>query len=640
MILRAACAALLFAAAPALFAQQGVGPLPAPLPPPLPIPRDVPYQPGTITLLADFTNVAQRIVQVQETIPVAPGRLMLFFPAWIPGNHAADGPIQAMGGLRITANGERVPWTRDRVDHFAFQMQVPSGVSALHVRFQYLASLRTAQGRISFDHNIIDLSWNTVVLYPAGYFSRDIDVTPAIRMPAGWQYATALTTTDRSGNEVHFATVPLNTLVDSPLYAGVNYRRFNLSPNPGDDVHLNVFADTPGDLDATPQEVQWHRNLAQQALNLFHSHHYKHYDFLLTLSDTVGGEGLEHHQSSEDGTRANYFTDWGAGVANRDLLAHEYTHSWNGKFRRPYDLWTPNFNWPMQDDLLWVYEGLTQYWGYVLSARSGMRTPQQTRDLIAGVAAGFAVSPGRDWRPLDDTTNQEGMSNRRPVTWTSWLRGEDYYQEGLLIWLDTDTKIRELSGGKKSLDDFAHLFYGMDNGSFVTRTYTLDQLVQALNQVQPYDWAQFFRTRVYELHPAVPLGGITQGGYQLIYNDTPYAWQRGSGRFGANFSTSIGFSVGANGTVNQVWWGSPAFQAGLAGDVQIEAINGEAFSVQRLRQALLAAEHSSGPIELLVKRGAKFLTVPVNYHGGLRIPHLQRVPGVPDRLDAILAPVH
>ncbi|MGH9476914.1 MAG: M61 family metallopeptidase [Terriglobales bacterium] len=645
MNFRATCAAFLVAAAPLLLvAQQGVGPMPSPLPPPIAAPRDIPY-PGTLSLLVDFTNVRQRILQVQETIPVSPGKLILLFPAWIPGNHAVDGPIRAMAGLEISANGERIPWQRDRVNVFAFNLAVPAGVSSLDIRFEYLAPLTPSQdreGRISFDHNIMDLGWNKVVLYPAGYFSRDINFSPAVKMPAGWKYATALTTTSRSGEEVQFATVPLNTLMDAPMYAGVNYKRFDLSPNPGDQVHLNVFADTPADLDATPQELQWHRNLTAQALALFHSHHYHHYDFLLILSSTIGGQGLEHHQSSEDVIGPHYFTDWAAGVANRDLLGHEYTHSWNGKFRRPYDLWTPNFNVPMQDDLLWVYEGLTEYWGYVLTARSGLRSPLATRDLMAAMAASFADSPGRQWRSLDDTTNQEIMSHRSPVSWPSWLRGEDYYKEGLLIWLDADTTIRKLSHGQKSLDDFAHLFYGMDNGSFVTKTFTFNDIVQAMNEVQPYDWASFFRTRAYELHPQAPEEGFTEGGYQLVYNDTPSPWMQPAAgdRPSANYGTGIGFSVSGNGHIGQVWWGSPAFKAGMAAGMQIEAIDGEAYSAVRLRQALLAAERSPAPIQLLVKRGIAFETIPLDYHGGLRIPHLQRVPGTPDRLDAILAPVH
>jgi predicted metalloprotease with PDZ domain len=276
---------------------------------------------------------------------------------------------------------------------------------------------------------------------------------------------------------------PLNTLVDSPLYGGVNYKRIDLSPTPTDIVHLDVFADSPEDLNITPEQLELHKRLVAEADKLYGSHHYDHYDFLLLLSDNVGGVGLEHHQSSEDGHPANYFTDWSGGVGGRDLLGHEYTHSWDGKFRRPADLWTPNFNVPMRDDLLWVYEGMTQYFGNVLTARAGMRTPEETRDGFARVAAGFEISPSRDWRPLVDTTNQPTVSQRRPVTWASWQRPEDYYTEGELIWLDADTKIRELTDGKKSLDDFAKLFYGVDNGSYVTFTYRFDDVVKALNTV-------------------------------------------------------------------------------------------------------------------------------------------------------------
>jgi predicted metalloprotease with PDZ domain len=359
------------------------------------------------------------------------------------------------------------------------------------------------------------------------------------------------------------------------------------------------------------------------------------------LTDVVGGQGLEHHQSSEDGTRANYFTDWAAGIRGRDLLAHEYTHSWNGKFRRPNDLWTPNFNVPMRDDLLWVYEGLTQYWGYVLTARSGMRSPEDTRDLMAGIAANFESSPGRDWRPLVDTTNQPTVSERRPVSWVSWTRPEAYYQEGLLIWLDADTKIRELSGGTKSLDDFAKLFYGVHNGSFITDQYDFNDIVKALNQVQPYDWAKFLRERVYELHPQVPENGFTQGGYKLVYNDTPPSWaeHESNPRFGVSFSTSLGFSIMQDGALSNVDWDSPAFKAGLVPGMNLVAVNGETYAPDNLKQAILTGEKDNTPINLLMKDRDQIKPVTVDYHGGMRYPHLERVDGTPDRLDAILKPV-
>jgi predicted metalloprotease with PDZ domain len=445
----------------------------------------------------------------------------------------------------------------------------------------------------------------------------------------------------QNGNLVQFKDTPLNTLVDSPLYAGVNFKRLDLSTGPDNHVYLDVFADKPADLEITPEELQYHKNLVIEAQKLFNSHHYDHYDFLFSVSDTVGGKGLEHHQSSEDGASANYFTDWGSGVARRALLPHEYTHSWNGKFRRPADLWTPNFNVPMRNDLLWVYEGLTDYYGNVLTARSGMRTSEQGRDVFAQIAAAFEISPGRTWRSLEDTTNQPIISSHSsaPEIWPSWQRSYDYYPESDLIWLDADTKIRELSGGKKSLDDFAKFFFGMDNGSYITSTYTFDDLSKALNTVQPYDWAGFFRARVSEVNPNVPENGITQGGYRLVYNDNEPEWlKKADSSRGANFAASLGFSVKSDGSLDSVWWDSLAFKAGMTPDMQLQAVNDQTFTVAGLRETILAAKKSKEPIKLLLKRGDEFVTVSLDYHGGMRYAHLERVETTPDLLDAILAP--
>jgi predicted metalloprotease with PDZ domain len=631
-------AACLLVLVPAVYSQNYPGPEPVPMPPPIATPADTPY-PGTISLLVDLEDVTHRVINVQETIPADGDELTLLYPQWIPGNHSPTGPISKLAGLVVTAGGQRIPWVRDRVNVYAFHIRVPAGAKSLDVNFQYLAPIQKKEGRISFSSNLIDLSWNTVVLYPAGHFSRRIHFTPSIRLPEGWKFATALEVTSQEGNLVHFKETTLNTLADSPLYAGVNYERVDLSPDASNPVYLDVFADTPAELKMTPEELQDHKNLVVEAAKLFDSRHYGHYDFLFSLSDTIGGEGLEHHQSSEDGTRGNYFTDWAAGVAGRDLLAHEYTHSWNGKFQRPADLWTPNFNVPMRDDLLWVYEGLTQFYGFVLTARSGLRTPEQTRDLIARIAANFEASAGRDWRPLIDTTNQPTISQRSPVSWASWQRGEDYYMEGLLIWLDADTKIRELSGEKKSLDDFAKHFFGIDNGSYVTRTYDFDDIVKALNTVQPYDWAAFIHTRVDDLAPKPPEDGITQGGYRLVYNDAESDWMKHEqSPRGTSFATSLGFSVQADGSLVNVWWGSLAFKAGMTPDMQLEGVNEYAFSLANLREAILSAESGREPIRLLAKRDDQIVIVSLDYHSGLRYPHLERVEATPDRLDTILAP--
>jgi predicted metalloprotease with PDZ domain len=637
-------AALCIALTATAHAQNSPGPQPVPLPPPIVAPADTPY-PGTISLLVDATNITDRILSVHETIPIKGRDITLLYPEWLPGTHSPSNPARELAGLIVTANGKRIPWVRDRVDMYAFHVEAPKDATMLDINFQYLAPQDPKRGRISA--KFADVTWNSVLLYPAGYFSRDIKFETAIRLPEAWQFACSLDVKSQNGNLVQFKETTLNTLVDSPLYAGVNFKRLDLSTGPDNPVYLDVFADKPADLEITPEELQYHKNLVIEAQKLFNSHHYDRYDFLFSVSDIVSGKGLEHHQSSEDGSRANYFTDWGAGVAGRALLPHEYTHSWNGKFRRPADLWTPNFNVPMRNDLLWVYEGLTDYYGNVLTARSGMRAPEQARDVFAQIAAGFEISPGRTWRSLQDTTNEPIISSRFvPGTWQSWQRSYDYYPESDLIWLDADTKIRELSGGKKSLDDFAKLFFGIDNGSYITVTYTFDDIVKALNTVQPYDWAGLLRTRVYEVNPNVPENGFTQGGYRLVYNDNEPEWlKKAESVRGVSFATSLGFSVksdisgpDSHGGIDQVWWDSLAFKAGITPDMQLQAVNDQKYTPAVLRETILAAEKSQEPIKLLLKRGDEFVTISLDYHGGMRYPHLERVETTPDRLDAILAP--
>ncbi len=620
---------------------------PMPLPPPVPEAtlQDTPYAPGTIELTVDVTDTTRRIIQVDETVPVAPGPLTLFYPKWLPGNHSPSGPISKIGGLVITAGKKHEPisWERNPADVFAFHVNVPAGVKEIHVSFQYLQPLRSGEGRISADDNIIDLEWNTVVLYPSGHFSRDITIKPTLKLPsADWLFATALELDKRNGATVHFKPVTLNTFIDSPLYAGTHFKRIDLSTGPDNPVHLNLFGDDDASITLTPEQITLHKNLVAQAQKLYAGHHYDHYDMLYLISDKVGGVGLEHHQSSEDGSKANYFKDWAGSVIYRDLAAHEYTHSWCGKFRRPADLWTPDFNVvPMRDSLLWVYEGMTQYWGNILTARAGLRSASDTRDILASTAAGFEAAHGRLWRPLEDTTNQPIVSQRSAVSWVSWQRPEDYYTEGMLIWLDADTKIRELSNGAKSLDDFAKLFLGRNSPSFVTETYTLEDVVHDLNAVQPYDWTSFLRTRIYDLAPKVPTDGITRGGYKLVYGDTAPAWRAlyEKSAPAVGFSTSLGFSLMKDGTVGDVWWNSIAYKADIVPGMSLLAVNDKVFSVDALKEAILAAEKSKDPIRLTLKRDENVKTIAIDYHDGLRYPTLQRVDGTPDLLDKILAPV-
>ena len=615
-------------------------PQPAAASPSIEAPRDVPY-PGVVRLAVDATDLAHAIFNVRETLPVSgPGPVTLLYPKWLPGNHSPTGPIDKLAGLVITAAGAPVAWRRDAVDVYAFHLDVPAGATALDLTFQFLSPVATKEGRVMMTPDMLNLQWNTVALYPAGYFSRQITVEPSVRLPDGFTLASALEVARAAGATTTFKPTTLNTLVDSPLIAGRYFRRFDLDPGGPARVSLDVIADRPAELAATEGEIGAHRALVRQAYKLFASHHYDHYDFLFSLSDKMGGIGLEHHQSSEDGTIPKYFTEWDKTPAGRDLLAHEYTHSWNGKFRRPADLWTANFNVPMRDSLLWVYEGQTQYWGYVLAARSGLLTKREALDAIAGVAATYDHRAGRIWRSLDDTTSDPIIAERRPLSWLSWQRSEDYYSEGQLIWLDADTLIRQHSNGKRSLDDFAKAFFGVDNGGFVTQTYTFDDVVSALNEVQPYGWASFLHARLQGHGPGAPLDGLARGGYRLTYTDVEnlYLKSAESIRKITDLSFSIGVTVGKDGVLTDVAWEGPAFKAGLTPGTQIVAVDTEAYDADDLKAAIAAARGTAAPITLLVKDNDRFRTVQIGYHGGLRYPHLEPVAGGKASLDDILRP--
>jgi predicted metalloprotease with PDZ domain len=620
-------------------AQTETGPTPYPMPAEIPAPNDVSY-PGAIDLAVDATDTTHGIFRAHETIPVDhAGPMVLLYPRWLPGHHSPNGPIDLFAGLVIHAGGAQVPWTRDLVDVFAFHVNVPNGATSLDIEFQYLSPVEGKEGRVVMTPNLLNLEWNALVLYPAGYFARDITVNPSVRLPANWKMGTALETDSESGDSTTFKPVPLNTLVDSPIFAGKYFQRLDLDPGASVPVHLDIVAEQPDELKVSPEELQAHRDLVQQAYRLFGSHHYDHYDFLLGLSDRMGGIGLEHHRSSENGTTPKYFKDWAKTPSGRDLLSHEYTHSWNGKFRRAADLWTPNFNVPMRNSLLWVYEGQTEFWGYVLAVRSGLWTREQGLDAIASQAATFANRPGRQWRDLADTVNDPIIAERRPIPWRSWQRAEDYYGEGLLVWLDADTLIRQASGGKKSLDDFARAFFGINDGSYVTVTYTLDDVVNTLNSVQPYDWAGFLKARL-DAPDAPPLDGLARGGYKLAYTNTASDYFKSSERQRKvdNLSYSLGLTVDHKGAVTEVAWDGPAYTAGITVGCEIVAINGTAYDADDLKDAITEAKDGAAPIELLVKRGDSYTTVAVNYHDGLRYPRLERVEGTPGLLDDSLSP--
>ncbi|WP_430418824.1 M61 family metallopeptidase [Phenylobacterium sp.] len=630
-----AAAAMLAVAMPAI-AQPSEGPQPAPMPPAVPTPRDVAY-PGVIRLEVDLTDTARRIWRVKETIPVAQaGPLTLLYPQWLPGKHAPRGAIDKLAGLVIKADGKVIPWVRDTVDVYAFHLTVPAGAREITAEFQFLTPTAPNQGRVMVTPEMLNLQWEAVALYPAGHFSRRVMVEPRIKLPAGWGYGIALDTVSREADSVRFKPVDFETLVDSPMFAGRYFRQIDLDPGAKFPVRLNVVGDTAGELEVSAPVVEKHKNLIRQADKLFGSRPFDRYEFLLAISDRLGSIGLEHHRSSENQVEPGYFTDFDKAVTDRNLLPHEYSHSWDGKYRRPAELWTPNYNVPMRGQLLWVYEGQDQYWGYVLGGRSGMFSKDESLEALAATAATFENRIGRRWRQMEDTGQDPVMSARRPQPWVSWQRSEDYYSEGQLIWLDADTLIRERSGGKRSLDDFARAFFGGKDGDRTVRPYAFDDVVATLNAVEPYDWAEFLKVRVKDVAVKPPLDGITRGGWKLVYTDTPTGYFRAveTANKQTNLTYSLGVVLNREGEVTSVLWDSPAFDAGLTVSTRILAVDGIAYDAERLKTAITAAKDGR-PISLLVKNGDHFQTIAITYKGGLRYPRLERIPGTPDLLSEI-----
>ncbi len=618
------------------------GPQPLPLPPAIPAARDVAY-PGTLKLVVDTADVDRRVYKVHEDIPVSgAGDLVLLYPRWLPGTHAPEGTIDRFAGLVIQANGARLAWVRDTVDVFAFHVPVPVGAKTISVDFQYLSAVSRGVGPQEIGQSLLVLDWVSTMLYPAGYFTRQIRVDASVRVPDGWRVATALDVASTKGAVTTFETVPLETLADSPVHAGRYYKRYDLAPGDKTPVALDLMADRADLVELKPAVIDLHRGLVQQIYRLFGSHHYDHYNFLLALSDDVGwNTTLEHHRSAEYGEPVADFVEWDKTSAYRDVLAHEYVHSWDGKFRRPADLWTPTYNDPMRDSLLWVYEGGTQYWGEVVTARAGLWTKQQALDAFAMKVAALDGQLGRTWRALQDTTNDEIINPRRPMSWPSWQRFEEYYTEGSLIWLDADTLIREKTKGAKSLDDFARAFFGIENGSYVPVVYTFDDVVKALNAVYPQDWAAFLRARLDGHGPGAPLDGLRRGGYRLVFTDQPSEYWTSvedTRLKGVDQSYSIGIVVDKDATLASVVWDSPAAKAGAVIGAKLVAVDGLAFEPGRLKSAIQRAKGGSAAIELLLQNADRFFTVRINYHGGLRYPHLERDPSRPALLDDILAP--
>lgn len=588
-----------------------------------------------IQLQVDASDLARRIQHVRLQMPVQPGPQQLWYPRWIPGNHAPTGPINQIAGLRISAAGQSIAWTRDDTDMYRFDIVVPDGVRSLEIEFDYLSPTASDQGRVAMTHDMLSMQWHRVLLYPADVASDAIRVEARLRLPTDWSYGTALKLQSVQAGELHFAPQALVDLVDSPVYAGRYFQRFELDSSAAP-VALNVMADEPEQLQASAAMLEAHRALVKEADTVFGARPFAHYDFLLALSDTFSGIGLEHHQSSENGTYADYLRGEGPFIDN-DLLPHEYVHAWVGKYRRPVGTFTPHYNTPMRNGLLWVYEGQTQYWAVVLAARSGLWTPGQTQEVMAQTVANYETRKGRQWRSLHDTVYQGIVDfNDLPQAWSDWQRGFDFYAEGSLLWLAVDAEIRELSKGKRSLDDVAKAFYAGGDGSTRVSQFTEDDVFAALQAVQPGDWRTFIESRLDAVD--APLDGLEKAGWRVIYSDEPNLAIEDAEAAGGydDYSYSLGLSLDNEGLISSVVWQSPAFVAGLAKDTKIVAIHGRAYSATRLERAIRRAQQDRKPIELLLRQDDHYRTVQISYHDGLRYPHLQRIDGSRDWLTSIV----
>ena len=611
-------------------------PMPLPIPVTIPLALDVAY-PGTLTLKVDATDTVRGIFRVTETIPVAKsGPMTLLFPKWLPGSHAPRGEISKLSGLVITAGGKELFWKRDEIDVFAFHVDVPDGVRALDVRFEFLSATAINQGRTTVTADMISLQPNQVSLYPAGYFTRNIPIATSVTWPKGWKAGGALRATRTAGDTITYETVDYETLVDSPFLAGRWFQTWDLGQN----VTLNVAADAARFLKATPAQIDAHKALVTQAVKLFGTRQFDRYDFLLSLTENLGGIGLEHHRSSENGVNTGYFTEWDKGPGRRNLLPHEFTHSWNGKHRRSATTIVPDFSTPLRNSLLWVYEGQTQFWGYVLGARSGLFTKQETLDSLASIAASLDNRPGRRWRSVDDTTNDPVMTARAPKAWTSQQRSEDYYAEGMLIWLEIDSILRRQTAGARGMDDFAKTFFGTGDGDWGVKPYDFAEIVRTLNGIAPYDWDALLRTRLTEKAKGAPLTGFTASGYTLVYTDTPtpaFADQMRTGKIN-NLGYSGGLVTGAAGAIEQVIWNSAAYDAGLTVGDTLVAVNDQPFTDDVLKAEITAAKGGTTPIRLLVKTADRLRTIELKWFGGLRYPRFAKTGGTDTALDTLLTP--
>ena len=593
----------------------------------------------TVTLSVDASDAPRKIFHAKESIPASSGTLTVYYPKWLPGEHGPTGPVEDLAGLKFTGNGQTLTWRRDLEDGWTFHVEVPAGVTSVEASFDFVSpvageTMYTAAA--SATDKLTILAWNTVLLYPAGWTSDEIQFEASLKIPDGWKFATPLPVTSQSGSEIKFQRVSLTTLVDSPVSSGEYMRVVELAPNPPEE--LDIAADSPAALNVPLEVFNPYKELVNEAQKLFGAQHFRDYHFLYSLSDHVAHFGLEHHESNDSRLGERYLVDPDLRMLGAGLLPHEYVHSWNGKYRRPAGLATPDYQKPMKDDLLWVYEGLTSYLGDVLTGRSGLRTPEESRNDLARMAADLDHTPGRTWRNLQDTADGVPSMQGAPHQWKSWRRGLDYYDEDVLNWLWVDTIIRQQTQGAKSIDDFCHAFHGAPNSPPQVKTYAFDDIVSTLNQVVAYDWRGFWTERLTNHGPGAPLTGIENSGWKLVYDEkrSPLIenWEEERKEINAHFS--IGLDILWDGEIVDTIEGMPAAKAGIGPGMKVVAVNGKKMSKYTFHDAVQATKTSSSPLELLVENADYYTTYKLDYHDGEKYPHLVRDESKPDMLSDIL----
>jgi len=594
-----------------------------------------------ITLSVDATDAARNLFHAKLAIPASPGPLTLYYPKWIPGEHQPSGPINDLAGLKFTANGQTLAWRRDDVSMYTLYVDVPQGASSVEVSLDFLgpASEQGFTSSANATARLLVISWNQVLLYPSGINPHDLTYAARLTVPQGWKYGTALETTTQNGNTIDFRPVALTTLIDSPVISGAHFKVVELAPDIKPAHRIDMAADSEAALNMSANQLAGYNQMIRETQALFGSRHYRHYDFLFTFSDHVAHFGLEHHESSDNRVRERALIDGYFPASGAGLLTHEFVHSWNGKFRRPAGLVTSDYQQPMKDDLLWVYEGLTTYLGEILAARSGLYTADEFRQHLAIDSAEMENNRGREWRPLVDTARSTVMLQQRETRWQAWRRSSDFYPESAMIWLEADVLIRHMTHGNRSLDDFCHIFFGGPNNGPELKPYTFDDVVSTLNQVAAYDWRKFLLDRIYTIQPHAPMAGIENSGWKLVYEETPGYIMQGDEqvRRRLDLRYSVGMRIRTDtGAIEDVTPGFPAFAAGLGPGMRIISVNGREFTSSAMDAAMLAAKNSSEPIVITAQNGEFVDSYRIVYHDGEKYPSLRRDESKPDVLTDII----